>query len=139
MTPVFIDTGYLVALVSPNDTLHTQAISWATRVANRKLMTTYFVLNELLNGAATRGQFTRQLAIQAIEEFQSSSRVEIVLPDLSLLDSALKLYRDRPDSAWSHTDCISFCVMGDRQIREALAHDRHFEQAGFVALLRQVN
>jgi predicted nucleic acid-binding protein len=139
MKPVFIDTGYLVALVSPNDTLHIQAISWATRVANCKLVTTHFVLNELLNGAAKRGQFTRQLAIKTIEELQNSSRVEIVLPELALLDSALKLYRDRPDSAWSHTDCISFCVMGDRQIREALAYDRHFEQAGFVALLRQAN
>lgn len=139
MNLLFIDTGYLVALISPNDALHGQAIAWATKTANHKLITTHFVLNELLNGAAKRGQFTRQLALQTIETLQNSSRVEIVLPELRLLDRALKLYRDRPDSAWSHTDCISFCVMGDRQIREALAHDRHFEQAGFVALLRQTN
>lgn len=137
MKPLFIDTGYLVALVSPNDALHAQAIDWATRVTNRKLITTYFVLNELLNGAAKRGPLTRQIATQTIETLQDSSSVEIVLPKLDLLDRALRLYRDRPDSAWSHTDCISFCVMADREIREALAHDRHFEQAGFVALLRQ--
>jgi predicted nucleic acid-binding protein len=31
---------------------------------------------------------------------------------------------------------VSFCVMNDRRIVEALAYDHHFEQAGFVALLR---
>jgi len=139
MKPLFIDTGYLVALLNRNDALHPQALAWATRVTNRKLITTYFVLNELLNGAAKRGQFTRQMATQAITTLQGSPSVEIILPKLDLLDRALKLYRDRPDSAWSHTDCISFCVMSDRQIREALAHDRHFEQAGFIALLRQTN
>jgi uncharacterized protein len=50
--------------------------------------------------------------------------------------SPLDLYRDRPDKAWSLTDCISFVVMADKGIRDALTADHHFEQAGFVALLK---
>jgi uncharacterized protein len=34
------------------------------------------------------------------------------------------------------TDCISFVAMGDEGITEALTGDKHFEQAGFVALLK---
>jgi hypothetical protein len=34
------------------------------------------------------------------------------------------------------TDCISFVVMRDRSITEALTGDRRFDQAGFVALLK---
>ena len=44
-------------------------------------------------------------------------------------------YRSRRDKEWSLTDCISFVVMEDEGLREALTGDRHFEQAGFVALL----
>ena len=44
--------------------------------------------------------------------------------------------RQRQDKDWSLTDCISFIVMRDRRIVEALTGDHHFEQAGFVALLK---
>ncbi len=44
-------------------------------------------------------------------------------------------YGGRPDKEWSLTDCISFVVMQDEQIIEALTADRHFEQAGFKVLL----
>jgi predicted nucleic acid-binding protein len=46
------------------------------------------------------------------------------------------LYRGRPDKEWSLTDCISFVVMGERSLTEALTSDHHFEQAGFTALLK---
>ena len=47
------------------------------------------------------------------------------------------LYARRPDKSWSLTDCISFVVMTDRGLTEALTGDHHFEQAGFRALLRE--
>jgi uncharacterized protein len=36
---------------------------------------------------------------------------------------------------WSLTDCISFVVMKERGLTDALTPDRHFEQAGFKILL----
>ena len=41
----------------------------------------------------------------------------------------------RPDKEWSLTDCISFEVMAELGLTEALTADHHFEQAGFRALL----
>jgi uncharacterized protein len=46
------------------------------------------------------------------------------------------LYHSRPDKRWSLTDCISFTVMKEEGIAEALTGDHHFEQAGFHALLK---
>ena len=40
------------------------------------------------------------------------------------------------DQPWSYTDCLSFRIMKERRLRDALTKDAHFEQAGFVALLR---
>jgi predicted nucleic acid-binding protein len=52
------------------------------------------------------------------------------------LERGLDLYDARPDKEWSLTDCISFIVMQDHGTYEALTGDHHFEQAGFVALLK---
>jgi len=49
--------------------------------------------------------------------------------------AAVALYSSRPDKDWGVTDCASFVTMKDRAITEALTVDRHFEQAGFCALL----
>ena len=53
-----------------------------------------------------------------------------------LFEKGVTLYDARPDKRWSLTDCISFVVMGERGIREALTGDHHDEQAGFTALLK---
>jgi predicted nucleic acid-binding protein len=45
------------------------------------------------------------------------------------------MYARRPDKHWSMTDCISFVVMEEMGLAEALTADRHFEQAGFTVLL----
>ena len=50
--------------------------------------------------------------------------------------AATHLFAERPDKDWSLTDCISFVVMQEQGICEALTADHHFEQAGFVALLK---
>jgi len=52
------------------------------------------------------------------------------------MDRGLALYISRPDKDWSLTDCISFVVMKERGLTGALTADHHFEQAGFVALLK---
>jgi predicted nucleic acid-binding protein len=43
-------------------------------------------------------------------------------------------YRERPDKDWGLTDCVSFVVMQDRGLSEALATDEHFQQAGYRAI-----
>lgn len=48
---------------------------------------------------------------------------------------AWNLFEQRPDKEWGVTDCMSFVVMNDHGITDAFTADRHFEQAGFRALL----
>ena len=62
--------------------------------------------------------------------------VQIVPIDLSLEAAAWQLWKSRPDKEWSLVDCSSFIVMQQRGLTEALTTDHHFEQAGFVRLLK---
>ena len=88
----------------------------------------------LADAAATRA---RGVAAGLLSRLDSDPRIEVVPLDEPLFARGLVLYRDRPDKAWSLTDCISFAVMEERGIREALTGDCHFAQAGFVPLLAQ--
>ncbi len=66
----------------------------------------------------------------------SDPRIEIIELSAELYDEALHLYRTRPDKEWGLTDCLSFTIMYQRNIRQALTADGHFDQAGYEALLR---
>ena len=66
----------------------------------------------------------------------SSPDARIVEPTQELFDRGVELFSQRLDKEWSLTDCISFVVMADEEIAEALTGDRHFEQAGFRTLLK---
>jgi hypothetical protein len=52
----------------------------------------------------------------------------------ALVERGLLFYADRLDKEWSLTDCISFIVMADERLTEALTGDKHFQEAGFKAL-----
>jgi uncharacterized protein len=62
---------------------------------------------------------------------------ELLADSPELWEAGIRLHAERADKEWSLTDCISFIVMRERGIAQALAYDHHFEQAGFQALLRR--
>ena len=61
---------------------------------------------------------------------------EVVPASRELFDRALELYHQHADKEWTLTDCVSFVVMREAGITQALTEDRHFEQAGFTALFK---
>jgi uncharacterized protein len=53
----------------------------------------------------------------------------------TLLQEAMTLYSERGDKNWGLTDCVSFVLMRQEGVTEALTADVHFRQAGFRAML----
>jgi hypothetical protein len=132
---VFIDTSYAIALSVDSDRHHRFALEWVRRFdqSNVSFMTTPAVLLEIGDSLA-RGRH-RRTAEKVIAELEADPNVEVVPLDDLLFARAFHLYQDRSDKEWGLTDCLSFVVMADRGLTAALAADRHFEQAGFTALL----
>lgn len=133
MREVFADTFYFVALLSPSDQAY-QSARAATANQHARLVTTAWVLTELANMLGKRE--SRAGFLHTLRVLQSDRTAVIVGPEQRWFDAGIELYAARPDKDWSLTDCISFVVMQDRGIVEALTGDRHFEQAGFQALLK---
>jgi uncharacterized protein len=133
MKPVFVDTSYYVALLNAHDQHHRRAVQIANTM-RRPLLITEFVLLELGN-YLSRGSL-RQLFIGVRDQLRADAGITIVPVSSDLLESGCALYSRRPDKTWSVTDCISFVVMADYGVTDALTTDRHFEQAGFEVLLK---
>ncbi len=134
---VFLDTAYAIALSSSNDRYHEPALKLAEQLekAGTRLVTTRAVQLEI--GNALSKQRYRHAAIQLLDALEADSTVEIVPLSEALYTQALRLYRERPDKEWGLIDCVSFIVMEERSITEALTGDAHFQQAGFQALLKK--
>ena len=133
MTKTFADTFYFLALLNPKDAAYPRAIA-AARTIRGQLVTTAWVLTELAD--AMSAPENRQEFISTLEDLRQNPAVMIVQPDSRLFEEGINLFANRADKAWSLTDCISFVVMQREGITDALTGDKHFEQAGFVALLR---
>ena len=90
------------------------------------------VLIEVGNALAARD---RDAAGQFIRNCYRTPNMQVVSIDTVLLARALQLYQERADKEWGLTDCISFVVMQEEGLTEAVTADQHFVQAGYRALL----
>ncbi|MDJ0620640.1 MAG: type II toxin-antitoxin system VapC family toxin [Calothrix sp. MO_192.B10] len=136
MTEVFLDTSFAIALSSITDQNHVRAVELAHQIeANKtRLVTTQAILLEI--GNALSKQKYRVAATQLLESLETDPSVEIVLLTNSLYRLAFNLFKQREDKEWGLVDCISFIVMQERGITDALTADTHFQQAGFRALVK---
>jgi predicted nucleic acid-binding protein len=135
MTRVFADTGYWIALLNPRDALHEKARQASTGLGRTRIITSEFVLVEVLNAFASKGDLPRRAACVLVDKIRSNPNAEIVSMTSSAFRHAVERYRSRGDKTWGLTDCASFLIMEEKGITEALSADRDFQQAGFKALL----
>lgn len=129
----FADTSYLLALLNPNDEFHTAATALSATL-DEVVVTTMWVLTEL--GDALHQGRNRETFGRFLDTLGEHRDFKIVPASSELFHRGIELFRARPDKDWSLTDCISFVVMTETGLSEALTGDKHFEQAGFKALLK---
>ena len=130
---MFLDTSGLLCYLYANEPQYRKAVR-LFKNARGKLITHAQVLSELIVLASVR-RFPRTKAISLTIDLINSPDVEIVWVNEPLHNEAIQLLIQRPDKDYSLCDAISFVLMKQRNISEALTTDRHFEQENFVRLL----
>jgi len=133
MKSVFADTFHFLALLKDDDPCHARAVT-LHRAPWHKMVTTDCVLLETGDACCDPSDHGDFLALY--ESLPKDPRVQIVRLTSELLERGVTLFRSRADKDWPLTDCISFVVMQDHGLTEALTADQQFEQAGFKALLK---
>ena len=136
-TEAFLDTAFAIALSSSGDDLHRVALALADELETSptRIVTTRAVLMEI--GNALSKQRYRPAAVELLLSLENDPKVEIVPVSGDLYAQAFKLFSERTDKEWGLVDCVSFVVMRERGITDALTSDDHFRQAGFNALMRK--
>ena len=133
MRTIFADSFYFFALLNDRDPAHEKAVAFLQSYRGR-MVTTGWILTELGDGLADPAN--RPAFLATLEALQADPNITVVGFGEELLAAGIDLFRQRPDKYWSLTDCLSFVVMREEGITEALTGDKHFEQAGFLALLK---
>jgi len=133
MSRLFADAFYFVARLNRADPAHRRANELTGRL-RQHLITTEWVLTEVAD-ALCHPQH-RETVARFLEILPEDPTVTIIPATHDLFREGLHFYYSRHDKHWPLTDCISFVVMEDEEIHDALTGDHHFEQAGFRALLK---
>jgi predicted nucleic acid-binding protein len=129
----FADSFALIAWLNPRDEAHSRVSQYLDGFTG-KLVTTEWVLMEVAD--ALRAPSARVAVVEFLRAVRSDPGFDVIGYDGLIYEAGLNLFATRPDKDWSLTDCISFVVMEQRGILEALTADHHFEQAGFRAAFK---
>lgn len=133
MKELFIDTSYLVAAVNPNDSNHDDAIKLKGALASSAPITTNHVVGECWTFA--RRRFGHAAAIKLVDAVRRGERYRIHHVERELEESAMEWLRVHDGREYSFVDAVSFELMKQLNIQDALAFDRDFHAAGFRTIL----
>lgn len=131
---MLLDTAGLLSLFDSHDAFHQDAVRWFRRAD--RLLTHNYVLAELVALVNARN-LPRPDAWDYVADLLEHPRIEILWVDEVFHRAGMTLLAHRMDKSYSLCDAVSFLQMQARGVSEALTTDRHFEQEGFVRLLRR--
>ncbi len=130
----FMDTAFVLALLNSKDAFHKSAKEFFFWIRSAQEVWLHDgILIEVANGMSDKN---RLAAADFIDRAYKTANTKVVPLNRKLLKRAVKIYRERQDKEWGLTDCISFIVMQDQGLTDALTNDHHFQQAGFKVLLK---
>ena len=131
---VFFDTSGFFALMDARDPAHPKARRWLASQRDRaRPVPTEWIIGETCTLLVARKR--PHLVARFLDYLEQSAALLVLNPDEALLVSAKDLIRRQAEQGYSFVDCLSFCVMKERKISQALTTDEHFRKAGFSALL----
>ena len=130
---MLLDTSGLYCYLDAGDARHADAVSLMESTKIR--LTHNYVLAELVALCNARG-LNRAVTLGFITELTDDTEIVIEWVGQKEHRSAVELLLARPDKNYSLCDAMSFLVMGQHGLTEALTTDHHFEQEGFTRLLR---
>lgn len=136
MRKIFMDTNGWIALNNKHDQFHNAASKLNKRLLNNRnlYVTTNFILDETYTGLLTKvGHFA---AVDFGERIRKSIITKIIHISEEIEEYAWTYFKKYFDKHFSFTDCTSFVIMHQLNIKEAFTNDHHFEQMRFSILLK---
>jgi uncharacterized protein len=135
---LFIDTSGWASIIVPTEQHHeiaTQHFRQAI-LTQQPILTSNYIITELVTLLQSPLRLPRSAIFTQVDIIRNNVLVQQIHLTPELDQSAWELCKQRSDKAWSLVDCSSFILMQQLKIQMALTTDHHFEQAGFIRLLK---
>ena len=138
LSKVFIDTSGWAELFVASESYHQQAKEWLAQARKQKIemVTSNYVVAELVALLNSPLRVPRSQLFQYVDAVKTASYINVIYIDAAIETAAWSLLKSRADKTWSLVDATSFIIMQQLGVQEALTTDHHFEQAGFIRLLK---
>jgi uncharacterized protein len=132
---VFMDSSGFLALWDAADEHHAAAAHLQAELARkrRRFLTTDYVADETLTLLLVR--HSHSAAADFLDTLTRSEALHLEWVGPDRFHAAASLFRRHADKQWSFTNCVSFALMRELNIRDCFTTDHHFQQAGFTPLL----
>lgn len=130
---MLIDTSGLLCLIHKDEPEHADAVELYNSAAS--YLTHNYVLDEFISLANAR-KLPRERSLAFSRQILTENSIELIWVNATLHDAALTLLEQRIDKSYSLCDAVSFIIMREHGMTDALTTDKHFEQEGFARLLK---
>jgi predicted nucleic acid-binding protein len=128
---VFFDTSAIYAYINAKDPDHRKVKSFINDFRGQLIITNY-IFDEIVTLVTNR--IGHETAVMVGNTLLNSPQIDRIWITQDYEKEAWKLFCGRNDKEYSFTDCITFIVMRQRNIKKCLAFDEHFKQEGFICL-----
>lgn len=135
---LFIDTSGWASIIVPTEQHHAIATQHFRQaiLTQQPILTSNYIITELVALLQSPLRLPRSAIFAQVDIIRSNPLVQQIHLTPELDQDAWTLCKQRPDKTWSLVDCSSFILMKQLKMQMALTTDHHFEQAGFIRLLK---
>jgi len=139
LNQIFVDTSGWANLFIATESYHNLAKQWFQKSRQQKdrLITSNYVITELVALFYSPLRLSRPQLFQYIEAITTASYITVIHIDSTIHNEGWQLLKNRADKNWSLVDATSFIIMKQWKLTSVLTTDHHFEQAGFIKILKK--
>jgi predicted nucleic acid-binding protein len=132
----FADTWYWAALFNREDQHHTAAQELKKKAGATPIVTSQFILMELLGMCSKRGEEVRRACCAFVKGLNKIPHLTVIPFSNEQYTDAVELYEQvSNDKEWSLVDCSSFLIMEKQKITVAITGDGHFTERPGITVL----
>lgn len=138
MNALFLDSGPIIARVNDKDPDHELVLKTLQEIKEGKLdFITLYTTNYIIDEAVTHLLYStgrHDIACKVLDLVETSNVITVHWIDQDLEKRAREIFRQYKDQIFSFTDCTSFAVMEQQEIKQAFTFDTRFKTMNFQAI-----
>lgn len=139
---IFVDTGGWIACMSENDKHHRSAVKYMLELRKQQvpLITSNYIIDETLTWLSYNNLHDKALKVRNLwKDAEKNESLRIHWIDSNITEEAWEIFYRFSEHKLSFTDCTSFAICKNDNIKKIFGFDKHFNVLGFLLSPYQIH